>query len=446
MLGNLFGRVARLLSRRETFFALLCLCAGLYWAGLLAVDRKVTSGHVIGSDGLFYYEYLPSLVLDGDLDFSNQRAALIKEGVRYPWDHAILKVTPVGRPGTPFSAGWALFTAPFFLFAHVVAKVQSLWVPGVRLDGYGFWHESWTNFGALMWGLSGCVLSYRTLRLYFSERTASLAASLMLLGSNLLYYVVVQASMSHAVAFAAIAGATHYACRLMQGGGRSERLAAKFGLFCGAAFLVRPQLAVTVMLLWVLVAWQRPQPGVLARSVLFMLPPVLLQLFIWHVLFGTWLTIPQGQEFMHWTQPQVSHTLFGLYHGLFTWHPVYLVCLVGLAALLQPARHRLLALVALLCFAIQTYLNAAADDWWGGTAFGARRFVDIIPLMSLGAAVVIERLRSTRLAVVLVSVFAVWNVLFIVQYRFGYIPRGEAISVQQLTLDKFRLASLPRVY
>ena len=40
----------------------------------------------------------------------------------------------------------------------------------------------------------------------------------------------------------------------------------------------------------------------------------------------------------------------------------------------------------------------------------------------------------------------VWNALFLVQYRFGYIPRKDTITLEQLTIDKFRLHTLPRKY
>jgi hypothetical protein len=49
-------------------------------------------------------------------------------------------------------------------------------------------------------------------------------------------------------------------------------------------------------------------------------------------------------------------------------------------------------------------------------------------------------------APLLLSGLVTWNVLFMIQYRFGYIPRGEAITWQQLGLDKFRLSTLRRRY
>ena len=37
------------------------------------------------------------------------------------------------------------------------------------------------------------------------------------------------------------------------------------------------------------------------------------------------------------------------------------------------------------------YLNGAVQDWWGGAAFGGRRFDGTMPLLGLGTALALER-------------------------------------------------------
>src|ERR1041385_4906093 len=49
------------------------------------------------ADAAYYYAYLPSLVLDGDLDFANQYR------VTQNWYR--LGPTPIGRPGNVFGIG-----------------------------------------------------------------------------------------------------------------------------------------------------------------------------------------------------------------------------------------------------------------------------------------------------------------------------------------------------
>lgn len=73
----------RWLTPARLAWSVLACCCLAYWFALAMVARPGTHGHVIGSDGIFYYEYLPSAVIDGDLDFANQRQLVRDEGIAY---------------------------------------------------------------------------------------------------------------------------------------------------------------------------------------------------------------------------------------------------------------------------------------------------------------------------------------------------------------------------
>jgi len=445
--------VAVSLTPRRCLVGVLLLTVAAYWVGISSVDLRLTRGHVIGSDGLFYYEYLPSFFLDGDLDFRNQRQTLISEGVPYSWG----ALHPSAGNLTYFSPGWAVLTAPFFLAAHGLALVGSLFWP-LRLDGYGFLHESITNFGAVLYGCAGVALLFATLERWVVTGRTALTTAIAVLGTtNLAYYLVAQASMAHAVGFFAVAGSLYFFCAVERGDGRL-RSALGWGAFSGLAFIVRPQLALCVAPLFAyagLLAWQRRAPAQLARLTLRTLAVAVLaallvsciQLLVWERLFGRAFVVPQGSSFLKLGQPELVAVLFSLRHGLFTWHPFYSLCLLGL---LFGAGPRGLRLLALSCIALQVYLNASVSDWWAGNAFGLRRFIDVLPFFAIGGALLLERLARARLALPLVGLLLVWNLLFMVQYRFGYLSRGQAITRQQLISDKFRLvlrpSSLPRGY
>src|ERR1051325_11874526 len=62
------------------------------------------------ADAAYYYAYLPSLVLDRDLDFTNQYQ------VTQNWYR--LGPTPIGRPGNVFGIGPAVFELPAFVVGH----------------------------------------------------------------------------------------------------------------------------------------------------------------------------------------------------------------------------------------------------------------------------------------------------------------------------------------
>jgi hypothetical protein len=116
------------------------------------------------------------------------------------------------------------------------------------------------------------------------------------------------------------------------------------------------------------------------------------QMAVWHVLYGRAFTVPQGPSFLQWTSPHPFAVLLSDNHGLFTWAPVLVLAVAGLAQWLRrtPAVAVQIALVVLLSW----YVNAAVADWWAGEAFGARRFLSLLPLFVVGLAVWIQPARA----------------------------------------------------
>lgn len=451
---------------RRVLLSVLCLLQVAFLAGVMIVRHQSSTGHLIGSDGIFYYEYLPSIFVDHDLDFSNQRALLKSEGVQYPWHHPWLQPNAQGMSPTPFTVGWALLTAPFFLLAQALALLVGP-AFGLRQDGYGLLAEGLASFGAALYGCIGCWLVYRTLARWWSDALAALTALLLLLLTNLAYYIVVQPTMSHAVGVFSIAAALHAAVRWIgtPAGAAGPGSPAhppepsawwQFGLWAGVAILVRPQwlLAVVGLYAWLLLV--RHPITALFRAAIVTIAVALIQSWIWYRISGQPFSVPQGDGFLKYANPELLAVLFSLRHGLITWHPLYGVALIGLvlgALRAAPAPRqalRLLCIVSIGVFIAEWYVNAIVNDWWAANSFGHRRFIDLLPLLAPGLAFVLAGLttsRTGRLAVGAVAgVLLVWNLLFTVQYRFGYIPRAETITWQQLTIDKFRLPWLPRPY
>src|SRR5262249_37459374 len=96
----------------------LLLGLGLFLLGLAAVSFK-PSFDLIVSDGRGYYVYLPSLVIDGDLDFRNQ---MLEHGPAAGRPALERGLTPRGLVANRYPVGLALTLAPAFLAAHAAAE------------------------------------------------------------------------------------------------------------------------------------------------------------------------------------------------------------------------------------------------------------------------------------------------------------------------------------
>src|SRR5215469_16331974 len=154
-----------------------------------------------------------------------------------------------------------------------------------------------------------------------------------------------------------------------------------------------------------------PARGARARALL-VLPGGLIalapQLAVGLAIFGTWWPQrPPGQAL----DPLAGHqleVLFSSWHGLFVWHPVTLAATAG--ALL--VRDRRLRVACVYAFLVETLINGSAPDWWGGAAFGARRFLDLAPFWAIGLAALASRVPAAA-AWAATGVLAAWNALLI---------------------------------
>ncbi len=114
------------------------------------------------------------------------------------------------------------------------------------------------------------------------------------------------------------------------------------------------------------------------------------QLLVWKHLFGSYLTVPQGEGFMVWTESAWLSTLFSPRNGLLTMAPLMALALLGI---IGAARRRVaLAAPMLLILLGMAVINGMAHDWWGW-GFSARRFTSALPLLTFGLGAALAGIR-----------------------------------------------------
>jgi hypothetical protein len=117
---------------------------------------------------------------------------------------------------------------------------------------------------------------------------------------------------------------------------------------------------------------------------------------------------------MDWSSPHFSQVLLSANHGLITWSPAMVFAILGWMLLLRSWRSFACGSFAVLL--ATTWINGGVAVWWGGAAFGARRFDLVIPLLAGGMAAAIAfavRLVQHRPIIVPAAVLGIlflWNV------------------------------------
>lgn len=346
---------------------------------------------MVEGDGVSYYAWQPTLLTEHSLDFSDAYRAAFAAHVTVNAEQLTTQ-TATGHLANFFPIGPALLAAPAYLL-----------------------HPSDTAFvlGSLLFGLLGLALAYRLGSLLVDRRFALIGSLAAALATPFVYYLLYEPSYSHT--FSAF-GVGLFLWAWWRG--REDRGIAGWlvlGLLGGLMALVRfqdgPLLAIALL------DWPRARWRVLLLvpgALLAFAPQLLADLY----LFGTWLPQrPAGQDL----QPLPGHyleVLFSTWHGLLTWSPIVLLAAAGIALLRRPA----FQVAAAYAFLVELALNGAAPDWWGGYAFGARRFLDLTPFIAVGLAALAQRL-PTAVAWVSTAVFAAWNVLLVANLT--YVIRAD---------------------
>ena len=404
---------------RRGFVALTIACAVLYLAGGLAYVLVGSGSTLFVNDGFQYYSYLPSLVLDGDLDFTNQYEIGRENGWAPTEVEFVGTVEATGRPANAWAMGPALLWMPFFLVGLLLETLFG----GGTVTGFSMWCQWPVYLGSLAYGLLGLWLLYRHVLADYEPWVRLVVVVLLVAATNLSYYLLFAGHISHGLSFFAVA--LHLYClKLLYERPGDMRWYVLSGLSLGLAALVRWQDAVVGLFTLVVAIRSLTRIGSAPRAAAGflagfagMLPAALVQALTWRAIYGEYFLIPQGEGWMVWTQPHLAGVLFSYPAGLLTNSPLLVLALVGLG--LRGGAWRTWSLGSLLAVAASVYICAASTQWGAGESFGMRRLVAVLPLLSLGLCEVIRVAKArplSKASVAGIALCVLWHWALLAQY------------------------------
>lgn len=336
--------------------AVIALITVIYVLGFFS--HALYLQRTVYGDGIFYYAWLHSVVVDHDVRFANEYAHF---GVTQP-------KTSSGVLGNKYSIGPALLWMPAYLPIHTV----------LRGDGWSFPYQLAVGLTSALAALFGLVLLLRILKQ--SPGVMGLTILLIAGATNLLFYGSLDAVNSHALSF--FAAATFVA---LLSSPSIEWLAA--GVMLGLLASIRLQDAVFIILIfpyWRKIRWTRFLGGFAFA--------ILPQLAAWYVLYGSltnpYLTGGEGFDLLH---PHIVGVLFSPSNGLFLWTPIVAVGLIGLAM-----KWRVYWSYIAVFFA-ELLIVSSWGTWWQGGSISGRMFVSTLPLIAVGLSSIVRLLYRKRL-------------------------------------------------
>ena len=417
------------------------------------------------SDGRSYFVQVRSLVIDQDFDLEEEIASFRAQDAA--------RIYPVGT---------AILWAPFYTAGHLWLGVLNVFGGDYSRDGYSNPYQMSVGFGTLIYGFVGLVLIYRMLRCYFSQRLALVTVLALCCGSFLLWYLVIESSMTHGTSFFATTLFLWFWHKT-----RSSRTTAQWvllGVAVGIMTLVRWQNGLFALILVADVLpsyvrtvremdWARLRSlvGTHALAAVAAFVAFSPQLYLWRTAIGGVLEAPTARERVEeltpqltardgieeltpqltardgieeltseltaqfgiqWFNPHMTDVLFSPNHGLLTWTPLIYLSVLGLVIFMQRAP----AVGWLLTsgFIAQVYVNSVVLGWAGGSAFGARRFASCMLVFAVGLAAFLQWLRRHPGVGVaaLAGALVVGNLFFMWDFRAGRLPTSGGITFDQM--------------
>ncbi len=367
------------------------IVSAMYFTGFFvhALFLKKT----VYGDGLFYYTWVRSLVIDRDVNFTNEFKYL---GLTVPQ-------TANNLPRNYFSIGPALLWSPAFISMHNL----------IHGHGYELTYQLAVGASGVLYALTGLVLLFRLLIRNFSKSSSILSILGIAFATNLFFYGSIDTVNSHALTFFA---ATLFLSFLFA----NEKKWVFIGASLALSGLIRIQDLVYGLALLPYVTFRRIILLLVGFTLIF-LP----QGIVWQIFHGRFYESPYlAENVMPFANflPHIPPVLFSPINGLFLWTPIILVSTIGLFRL-KLNRFAPHAKVLLLVVITELIVISSRKYWSQQASYSGRMFVSSLPIFALGLAQFFEwfkkyRLLYANLFILLIAPLSIINFILIIYYLF----------------------------
>lgn len=306
-----------------------------------------------------------------------------------------------GKVVTKYSYGVALLEAPFYFTAHFITGFTSY-----PQDGFSLLYQKFINLAASFYATVALLLLFALLARKYDQRTALVSITLLVLGTNLLYYIIDESGMSHVYSFFVASVLLFWWHRHRK---KQNWVAALvLGMAVGLLTVIRPTNALLLLFIPLttyqsFVSWWPQVKSLL--NLRFIIPLIvggiivwLPQMLYWRYLSGNWMYYSYENEGFHWLNPQIIPSLLAPFNGLFLYSPLYLVLLVYLV--LSSIYRSRQSQIQLVLFVVIIYLFSSWWAWHFGCSFGGRSYIEYLAIFSLSVGAMVHKsfgLKSQRI-------------------------------------------------
>ncbi len=327
---------------------------------------------------------------------------------------------------TKYTYGVSLMQLPFFLIADVITSIQQVH----PRDGFSYYYQKSVDFAGVFYLVGGLYLLFLVLNILFphSKKTIIIGLTMLFLGTNLYYYGIVEAGMSHIYSFFLFSALIYLTVTH-----RTD-----YGLFRKVVF---PVLVVSLIVII------RPINIIGAGFILFynkgffvtgfksmsksntskalalaLLTGVVVfapQLIYWKYAFGSFVSYSYGQEsFTHWLNPSIIKVLFSPANGLVPYSLIIVFIVAGIFMMVKKKDFR--GIVPLMYFVLVIYITASWHDWKFGCGCGMRNMVEYYSFLSFPLIFFLQKINSIEKILPKVTLWFFIAVLVLISFKVNY--------------------------
>ena len=379
----------------------------------------------VNSDGKGYYAYLPALFIYHDPGF---HFVEYYENKYYPENRYQFKEFREhisGGPVNKYFPGLAVLWLPFFLIAHLLSFLL-----GFPADGYSLVYQLSIHFAALFYFWLGIVFLIRLLKKTgATPEMAAFIAFLTALGTNLVFFTVIEGSMGHVYSFSLVTIFLYSVVKFFETG--YPRWLILSCLLWSLVVIIRPTNGLIILLvpfIYSLVkrdesSWQaallKVWPVVIGLACSFLV--ISIPLLYWYHQTGSFFVYTYGQEKFDFLSPHFFSILFSYNRGWFIYTPIAFVSLGGLIGIFRKSRRSFFILLAFLFLFI--YIASSWWMWYYTSKFGQRIFIDIYALTAILLVFLLNNFqeKGKKLSVILLTALTGFSCLQFYQHaRFAF--------------------------
>ena len=384
------------------------------------------SHRIIDSDVSNYYAYLPLTFIFNQLDYSfdKESFAIVKD---------YIYSVPVGNGNVinPYTMGLAIAYSPFFFAVHLPLK----WLD-YPATGFSQPYRVSIILACMFYIMIALFLLKKILLNIFSDRITALTLIVLVLATNLLYYLTFEPGMPHAFNFAFNVCFLYLTIRWHEKPGILNSIG--IGLLTGMISLIRPTdvIITLVFILWKVNSFSAIKGNIVLflknwKLILVILFFTILvwvpQMIYWKHFTGQYLYNPyqdSGFKFF-FDNPQIYLSLFSYRKGWLLYTPVMLLLIPGFIVLYRKYRGYFWPVT--IFFLLNLWIISSWCLPWYGGSYGQRAYVASYSILAIPLAAAFSAIFSKRktlgfiTGIVIVSLFVFHNLFQLKQYHHGAI-------------------------